>query len=542
MMTRQAIFGAVCMAACLAFGGCFKEKRDITLNPDGSGKLTYEYRGPLPPSFTENKTTPQEQARQEVARILSASAGVTTWKDVTYELDNAGDLVFKGTAYFRDLNKVEVHCGGSMSTRPAWTVAGGVPHLELADVEKAGQEKADVKLPKLSDAELAQQIRAVKAEFKRQLAMMTALLPEYRSEWVFALPGAPEKTVNFQKAEGRPNTVQVIYEGPKMLAVMQQLADDDAFWKAQIAAGRSVKYGPENDVLNEKLFGTRGPIATDVTAPLAPRFDYAAEVAEAQSGFKAMTEQLKLEVQAPAAPPAAGGAFKSLRVGGVRLIAEADNEKHIAPFNWSKGYTLALIGELPGSVLTVKEGVVQTAVADNGDNLLPARDWDRKLNWPQLSSDRSTVVFDVPMQAPGPNVQGIKEVSGTLTYVVAGGTKEVDLGTLALKAGAEAKELGAKIEFAGKSRFKQGASEVRLLLKVDFNGVKSVKFLDAAGQPIIMKSQGYSGANNAVTFTYEHDGDLPAEARIVAELYDDLKNFTIAFKIENIDLLGRPMK
>jgi hypothetical protein len=79
-MKRQAIFGA----ACLAFGGCFKEKREVTLNPDGSGKMAYEYRGPMQMMQLngENKSTPQEQARKEVKRILSESEGVSAWKDL----------------------------------------------------------------------------------------------------------------------------------------------------------------------------------------------------------------------------------------------------------------------------------------------------------------------------------------------------------------------------------------------------------------------------------------------------------------------------
>ena len=47
--------------------------------------------------------------------------------------------------------------------------------------------------------------------------------------------------------------------------------------------------------------------------------------------------------------------------------------------------------------------------------------------------------------------QGIKEISGTLTYVVATGTKDVDLGTLALKADTRGKELDAEVKSVGKS-------------------------------------------------------------------------------------------
>ena len=37
-------------------------------------------------------------------------------------------------------------------------------------------------------------------------------------------------------------------------------------------------------------------------------------------------------------------------------------------------------------------------------------------------------------------------------------------------------------------------------------------------------------------------GKFPAKGRIVVRVYDDLKEYEIPFKIENVDLLGRPIK
>jgi hypothetical protein len=200
-----------------------------------------------------------------------------------------------------------------------------------------------------------------------------------------------------------------------------------------------------------------------------------------------------------------------------------------------------LIGELPGSVLRVTEGAVESATADNGDSLLPGSALARKIQLPSLDND--VVVFDVPLRVPGPNAKGIKEVSGTLKYIVAGGAKKVDLGMVALKAGTQAQELGAKIVSVGKSNWNAGVSEVRLSLKADAQNVKDVKFLDADGQPITVQENAcMGGGEEEVTFTYTKDGEFPAEARIVVTLYDNLKDFTVGFKLENVDLLGRPVK
>jgi hypothetical protein len=51
-----------------------------------------------------------------------------------------------------------------------------------------------------------------------------------------------------------------------------------------------------------------------------------------------------------------------------------------------------------------------------------------------------------------------------------------------------------------------------------------------------------SPAQDNVVITLTHAGELLAEAKLVLEVYDNLQEHTIPFKIGNFDLLGRPMK
>jgi hypothetical protein len=124
--------------------------------------------------------------------------------------------------------------------------------------------------------------------------MLAALLPKYRSEWVFVLPGEPANVTALERVKDRPNTVRLVYEGAKMLAALQALADDDAFWRAQVAAGSDSR-GPDEQLLNEKLFGTREKAQATLKPPLKPVFDWAQEAAQAQADSKAMFEKLQLQ-------------------------------------------------------------------------------------------------------------------------------------------------------------------------------------------------------------------------------------------------------
>jgi len=294
---------AMCAALAIMLPGCLKEKREATLNADGSGRVVYEAHLPLMDMSGggTGKEDTARQARKEAAKILENSDGVDAWKDVSFEVDKDGLLAFKGTAYFRDLNKLSLHGSTNTNMRLAWRAEGDGAQLELVtrDDKKPHAEPA-----KLSDAEIAQRATDAKNKFKQQLPMFAAMLAEYRSEWSVALPGAPEKTVNFEKVASAPNTVRIVYDGPKMLEALNKLPGDEAFWKEQAASGADfAKDGPQGNALNEKLFGTRGPIQTFVRAPLKNQFDYAAEMAAAKAGFAAMKARLKLDETSALPPP-----------------------------------------------------------------------------------------------------------------------------------------------------------------------------------------------------------------------------------------------
>ena len=75
-------------------------------------------------------------------------------------------------------------------------------------------------------------------------------------------------------------------------------------------------------------------------------------------------------------------AFKSLRVGGVRLIYLEDEENEIRPFNYPKGHTLVLVGQLPFAATMVVEGQLEKAITDTGEDLAPSRSGSVKFTGP----------------------------------------------------------------------------------------------------------------------------------------------------------------
>ncbi len=519
----------------LALVGCFETKEDYTLNPDGSGKVVYEITRPLTMGMMsggDDKADPQQTMRDEVDKLLTDSKGVDVWADVTCKLADGEKMYFKGTAYFKDFNKLKIKSSGmSDDNAPKFTkTEDGVVLRVEKKKKKAGPAK------KLTEAEVTAKVAKTKAEFAKSSMMMGMMLNGLRIQQTYRMPGAISNAKVFTKKDA--NTVSITLEGEKMLKAMTELMKDDKWLRLQVAAGTE-KEPPMAD-LNEKMFGVKGALEVAAKAPLKAQFNYAAEAARARKAYPAMRKRLKLVAAVTVAPMGAGGGIKAVRVGGVRLIRETDEKNGVRPFNWSKGYTLSLIAEFPGAIMKVKEGKILTAIADNGEDLLLEKEWDRRVSFPRLSKNKAVAVLDVKLKVPSAKVKGIKELTGELTFLTSKGSKTMDLGMVSLTAGSKGSALGAQIKSVKESKWQKGRQELELLLQVKNDQIKSVKFYDANRKDLALNKGGSSWSRNQTTIRYNIKGKLPAQAKIVVELYDQLQESKTQFSIKNIDLIGNP--
>lgn len=80
-----------------------------------------------------------------------------------------------------------------------------------------------------------------------------------------------------------------------------------------------------------------------------------------------------------------------------------------------------------------------------------------------------------------------------------------------------------------------------LKLRVKADSLKALYLVENARRTAL-EQRGYSGGNsNNYTFYYESESGIPANARLVAEIYDQAQTFDAPFKVENITLLGIPL-
>ncbi|MHC4871714.1 MAG: hypothetical protein ACYTFY_07705 [Planctomycetota bacterium] len=521
--------------------GCLNLNQEFTINSDGSGKLRYVSKMKSDFTLNSDTETPEDKAKASVKRILEKSEGIAAWKDVSYKVLDSGKILFSGTAYFKDFKKLKIDSSVSSDIKPVFEKRDdGTIRLALVSSKEA---KGDEGLAdELSEAEINKRLIAEKAKFKQSLLMMNMFLPEFKTTMTFNLPGKVRKAVNFSKVPDNEKSVTITYDGKKLLKVLTDIGEDDNFWREAAAYGISYqKSGPPFIELNARMFGFRSVPEAIADADDQMLFNYKREVKEAQAGYAKMLTSLGFG-SSVALPAAEGDGFQELYVAGVRYVGRVDEKNNLRPFNWPEGYTLSVIGRFKGSVTAAKEGTVFTALTDNGEDLLPEKKWNRSLGFPRLSEDRANVIFEVKLKKPSLQAKYLKEVSGSLKYTTSGGTEKIDLGTLACRAGSKVEKFKTSIEETGPASWPKGANQMKLKLFLKSDEIKDIKFYDTDGLEIKFKRQGYSYSGRSSTFNYVLKDKLPEKLKIVVEKHAMLKNFEIPFKLENINLLGKPIK
>ena len=97
----------VLAVVCVFLSGCFDTKQDITLNPDGTGKMVIESVFAQTPALFKgtSQASPQEGVTNFIHKLIEEAGGVDAWRDISFHQRDDGKAFFRGTAYFADLSK-----------------------------------------------------------------------------------------------------------------------------------------------------------------------------------------------------------------------------------------------------------------------------------------------------------------------------------------------------------------------------------------------------------------------------------------------------
>ncbi len=361
----KVLFSCTALFVFLFVAGCIEEKSEYTINPDGSGKVVHKYvLGSISlPMIGGQPSTPQNLLKENVRQTLKESVGIDTWRDISYKLTPEGKTQFKGTAYFKNIRKVNIKSGSASTdlnlafeAQPYGTII-----LEL----KGEEENETAAMPAIPEEQIGQMVAMAKTQYKQTRPMMADAIGGLKSEMIFNLPGSVQEVSNFEKVDS--NTVRLVLDGAKMLVMMDEIMADEKMLAEQIRQRKNPLEDGPDDAMNEKLFGEKGPIRTVVSGTVA-LFDYEAEVAAAKADYTETLKSLGLESMAPPLveeeiewKPVAEEVKEKTSV----VSAEPDYEKPISA-QLRDGFKRELGGDVDGA-LKIYFGIIANEKAENKD-------------------------------------------------------------------------------------------------------------------------------------------------------------------------------
>lgn len=516
----------------LILAGCYEAKQAFVLNADGSGKFTIDLVFQSV-SFGGNKKDPEKALIGAVKDFLTKTKGVDAWKDVAFSTQDDGRIKIVATGYFPDLSKLELQQGNFLTCSLAPGEKGNLVFTVKGDSKKKAA-KVDPPGP-LTPEEKAKRIAKAKGEFQQGKGMLTAFLANLRHEASFALPGKLESSINMKKLDG--GLLGVTLDGKKLLAAIEALGTNEAFFERQVLAPGADPFG--DGAFNQGLYGEKGPVQAVLAKPFAAKFDYAAEVAAAKAAQETLYKTLGL-VETVAAP--AGAGQKAARIVGVQLAREVDDERGMSPFNmWKPGYGVSVLVSFGGAALSVDGAVVERAKTDDGQDLLPEEESDRTASFPRLLKDNSGVVCEFRLRLPKSGARSLADLGGKVIYQAASKTRQVDLAFAALKAGQKSKLHGAEIKEVKVSSWDKEKTEIEIAFALSASQIKEIQILDASGKALEAEKGSSSQSGESCEQTMRVTGKIPEKGKVILILWDDVKKYEVPFTASKATLLGEPL-
>ena len=311
-MTRLSLPLGLAAAAAVTFTGCIDQDQKFTLNPDGSGKLMVNMTvDGTQMAALGGPSSGRDMGKSLALQLLRGTQGVEAWSDLKYETTPEGKTKVTGTAYFPELNKLQMSAGeqaaGQTSTLVSrmeggdWIVEMGVPGSD----KPASGSPAPTKTP----AEIKAAVQQAQGQWQASKALIGPLFDSAKVKSTVVAGGTIKSSVGFVK-EG-DSTGVLAFGGGKVREGLDKMMTDPKLVEDALASGDAmgVLRDPKRvqKVIMELMTDGKGMPKLVIT-PGAPAFDYKAEVAKAKAGqsdaFKALVEESKKPKDAIIRPPA----------------------------------------------------------------------------------------------------------------------------------------------------------------------------------------------------------------------------------------------
>lgn len=302
--------------------GCLTQEQTYHLNPDGSGKL--ELAMTVDTSMMGalgGGGGGQDMGKEVALQLLRGTQGIDTWADLTHETAADGKTKVNGTAFFKDINKLQMSAGeqaggasaGALSSTrngDSWTVSVGVVGGEAAPANVS-------EAAKLSTEQIKTAMQQAQAQWEASKSLVAPMVEGAKITTTLKAGGTVKETVGFAKVDDQ--TASMSFGGAKVIGAIDAMMSDPQIMQEALAGGDVMSVLRDQKrmqkTIMESLTDGKGMPKVELT-PGAPAFDYAAESAKARAGQTDALKELLAEAGkpkgGPIVRPPGGGAPKKI--------------------------------------------------------------------------------------------------------------------------------------------------------------------------------------------------------------------------------------
>ena len=292
-------YSVVVLFATLVFlPGCLEVKNEFVINPDGSGKVRHHVLfSPMQMKLGGKQLSGQEQLRQAVKKEISKSKGVDAWEDVSYKVKDNGTLSFTGTAYFSDISELELYNQGfnPIQKISRSEKSNGNITFERNPLDQIGFQtprSSNNTGPELTEEQVQEKIEKKRQQFQKDKPMLSHI-EEVQISNIFNLPAPVQSSTNVELDS--PTRARVFVSGKKLVKAMETVISSDEMMREWVKQWKGLIFFPPPPLVNEVLFGEKGPVQFTISGTASPQFDYEQKVRQAKKETKKLKSKLGIE-------------------------------------------------------------------------------------------------------------------------------------------------------------------------------------------------------------------------------------------------------
>lgn len=303
--SKRVIWVTLGLVILAGMPGCIKGRYDLKLNPDGSGRMlidvkcAYNQGVGLSSEANEKGLSLEMRLYRFIQGTIESSEGVEGWEQVSAKFLRDGRVHFKGVAYFKDINKVDIqHVPlhfelNKKSDRELYFKM----MIDLSRQDQLRKPEKDVDYASMDEEALLTLIIEQRIEYQNMKKMYSAILKDLEVEISVQLPVAENGDQPTPPARYR-------FNGNRVLASLDEFSTMD-----EQTMIRQLKKGVAISEMFKALNKDIGLSANEVVFEkgMKNQFDYGREAERAAEGTKQMLENIKRRLSGNEKPDKVSG-------------------------------------------------------------------------------------------------------------------------------------------------------------------------------------------------------------------------------------------